>query len=89
MRPSNVCVGSTSGEIAGGPLWVPASIAARCSRRRAAVRAFETTSQSANASVPAMWSRCEWLRTTVIRVAPRPSTAARTAAACGTEMWVS
>ena len=53
MRSSNVVVGSTSGEIAGGPWCVPASIAARCSARRSAVRRLAMISQSANASVPA------------------------------------
>ena len=35
------------------------------------MRSFEITGEPANASVPATWSRCQWLRTTVIRRAPR------------------
>ena len=89
VRPSNVVVGMTSGEIAGGPSCVPASIAARCSARSSAVRLLATISQSANASVPAMWSRCQWLSTTVMCRAPSCSTVLRTAAACPTETWVS
>jgi hypothetical protein len=85
----NVRVGRISGEIAGGPARRPSSISARCAVMSSAVRAFAITSQSANASVPAMWSRCQWLRTTVIRLAPRRSTSARIARACGTETWVS
>ena len=38
--PSKVVVGRTSGEIAGGPSWVPVSIAALCRLRRSAVSAF-------------------------------------------------
>ncbi len=38
-----------------------AVLPSRCS----AVRSVAMTSQSANAPAPAMWSRCQWLRTTV------------------------
>ncbi len=73
----------TSGSIAGGPDFVPASIAARCSASSSAVRSLAITSQSAKTSVPAMWSRCQWLSTTVNLSTPSATSASRIRRACG------
>jgi len=48
---------------------VAASIASRCSPSSFAVSGPARTSQSPKASVPAMWSMCRWLWTTVILAA--------------------
>ena len=75
-------VGSTSG-LTGG---VSASMASRCSPSRFAVTGPASTSQSAKASVPATWSMCRWLRSTVMRAA---SICSRIQRARSTDRWVS
>jgi hypothetical protein len=78
-----------SGAIAGGPSSVPASIAARLASSSSAVRAVARISQSRKASLPAMWSRCQWLSRTVSFSIPRSSSARRMNRPRSTETWVS
>ena len=87
--PEKVRVGRTSGSIGGGPSSVPASIAARLASSSSAVRAVARISQSAKASLPATWSRCQWLSRTVISSTPRSSRARRMKRPRSTETWVS
>ena len=82
---ATVPVGSTNGAIGG----VSASMAARSAASVAAVSGCARISQSAKTALPAIWSRCPWLSTTVNRRTPRSRKLARTISACGHDKCVS